>query len=208
MANLRLQPPDPFNFRNPDEWTKWKGRYEQFRTASGLKSADETRQVSTLLYCMGEEAEDVLTSTGISDEDRKRYDAVMSKFDGFFKVRKNLIFERARFNQRNQSEGESVEQYITALYHLVETCEYGDLRDEMLRDRLVVGIRDAAMSQKLQMDPELTLEKAMKTVRQSAAVKEQQCQLKQLKEGSKGNPITIEGQDWSTSNGRRSLSER
>ena len=59
----------------------------------------------------------------------------------------------------------------------------------MLRDRLVVGIRDSAMSQKLQMDPGLTLEKAMKTVRQSAAVSEQQCQLKQLKEGSKGNPI-------------------
>ena len=58
------------------------------KSPSGLKSADETRQVSTLLYCMGKEAEDVLTSTGISDEDRKRYDAVMSKFDGFFKVRK------------------------------------------------------------------------------------------------------------------------
>ena len=42
------------------------------------------------------------------------------------------------------------------------------------------------------MDPGLTLEKAMKTVQQSAAVSEQQCQLKQLKEGSKGNPITIE----------------
>ena len=34
----------------------------------------------------------------------------------------------------------------------------------MLCDRLVVGIRDSATSQKLQMDPELTLEKAMKTV--------------------------------------------
>ena len=53
------------------------------------------------------------------------------------------------------------------------------MRDEMLRDRLVVGIRDSARSQKLQMDPDLTLlQKAMKTVRQSAAVKEQQCQLK------------------------------
>ena len=146
---------------------------------------------------MGEEAENVLTSTGISDDERKRYDAVMSKLDGFLKVRKNLIFERARFNQRNQSEGKSIEQYITALYHLVETCEYGDWTDEMLRDRLVVGIRDAAMSQKLQMDPGLTLEKAMKTARQSAAVKEQQGQLKQIKEGSKGNPIhDRRGQDW------------
>ena len=62
----------------------------------------------------------------------------------------------------------------------------------MLRDRLVVGIPDSATSQKLQIDPELTLEKVMKTVRQKAAVKEQQGQLKRLKEGSKGDPITIE----------------
>ena len=62
----------------------------------------------------------------------------------------------------------------------------------MLHNRLVVGTHDSAMLQKLQMDPELTLESAMKTVRQSAAVKEQQGKLKQLKEGSKGNLTTIE----------------
>ena len=83
----------------------------------------------------------LLILTGISDEDQKQYDTVMSKTDGFFKVRKNLIFGTARFNQRNQSEGELVEQYITALYHLVETWEYGDLRDEMLNYELVMGIR-------------------------------------------------------------------
>jgi len=75
MANLQLQQPDPFNFHNPDEWTKWKRQYKlQFRTASRLKSADETCQVSTLFYCMGEEAEDVLTSTEISNKERKWYD--------------------------------------------------------------------------------------------------------------------------------------
>lgn len=68
MANLRFQPPNPFNFHKPDEWAKWKRQYEQFRMASGLANEGETRQVSTLLYCMGEEAEDVLTSTEISDE--------------------------------------------------------------------------------------------------------------------------------------------
>ena len=49
----------------------------------------------------------------------------------------------------------------------------------MLHGRIVVGIRNSAMSQKLQMDSKLAFEKAMKTVRQ-------------LKEGSKGNTITIE----------------
>ena len=72
---------------------------------------------------MGEEADDVLTSTGISTTDRQDYDKVMEKFDDFFKVRKNLVYERAKFNRRNQGDVESVEQYITILYQLVETCE-------------------------------------------------------------------------------------
>ena len=37
-----------------------------------------------------------------------------------------------------------------------------------------VGIRDTALSEKLQLDPELTLEKAKKNIRQQEAVKEQQ----------------------------------
>ena len=47
----------------------------------------------------------------------------------------------------------------------------------MVRDRIVVGIRDAKLSQKLQMDPELNLEKATKLVRESEAIKLQQTTL-------------------------------
>ena len=77
-----------------------------------------------------------------------------------------------------QLPGESVEQYITELYALVETCEYGNLTDEMLRDRIVVGIRNAALAKRLQLDAELTLEKAKRLVRQEEAVNDQQRQLK------------------------------
>jgi len=66
------------------------------------------RQVSTLLYCLGEEADDILASTNITDEDRKKYSEVLAKFDGYFKVRKKVIFERARFNRREQEEDETV----------------------------------------------------------------------------------------------------
>ena len=50
---------------------------------------------------------------------------------------------------------ESAEQSITCLYSLIKTCKYGTFKEEMLRDQFVVGIRDAAVSQKLQMDAEL-----------------------------------------------------
>jgi len=179
MATLTLQPPAPFNFSKPDDWPKWIKRFEQYRVASGLSKDTETRQVSTLLYCLGEEAEDVLTSTNISEEDKTKYDKVLEKLNGFFNIHKNVILERAKFNRRNQLPGESAEQYITALYHQVEHCQYGELAQEMIRDRLVVGISDKALSERLCMDAELTLEKAKMMIRQREAVHEQRDMLHQ-----------------------------
>ena len=134
MASLRLEPPASFPFSRPDEWPQWKRRFEQFRLASGLSAEGDVRQISALLYCMGDEAEDMLVSTNVSEDDRKDYSRVIAKFDAFFKVPKNIIFERARFNGRSQREGESVEQFITSLYNLAENCEYREMKGEMIRD--------------------------------------------------------------------------
>ena len=148
MAEIRLQPPDPFNFRDPDDWPCWKCQFQQFREASGLAESAAGKQVSTLLYCLGEAAEAVLSSTNVTSDDRLDYDCVLAKFNEFFQVRKNVIYERARLNQRNQQSGESAEQYIMALYTLAENCDYGGMKEEMIRDRLVVGIRDARLTQR------------------------------------------------------------
>ena len=181
MASLGFSPPDPFNFQRPDGWTTWKRRFDCFRSASGLSREGEPRQVSALLYCMGEQSDSVLNSTNISNEDREKYASVMSKFDEYFNVRRNVIFERARFNRRNQLPGETIEQYITVLYTLIETCEYGELKEELLRDRIVVGIRDMALSERLQLEPDLSLERAKKIVRQKEAVKDHSQELNSTK---------------------------
>ena len=86
-------PPTPSPFKSPDEWPRWKRRFQQFRLASGLSAEDQERQVCTLLYSMGGKAEDILRSTNISEDECKVYDTVLEKFDQFFKVRKNVIFD-------------------------------------------------------------------------------------------------------------------
>ena len=83
MSTLQLRPPEPFDFKSPDGWLKWKRRFEQYRDASGLSGESDARQVSTLLYCLGEEANDVLASTNISEADKKKFSKVIEKFDGF-----------------------------------------------------------------------------------------------------------------------------
>ena len=187
MATMQLQAPGTFDLKKPDEWPKWKKRFEQFRTASNLHTQDDARQVSTLLYCLGEEAGDVLDTTTLSNADKKEYKKVIEAYDEFFKKRRNVIFERARFNRRCQLPGESAEQYITALYNLIDSCEYGTLKDDLLRDRIVVGIADQALSERMQLNPDLTLEKAKTQIRQKEAVQSQRQQL----HGSKGNPIDV-----------------
>ena len=114
----------------------------------------------------------------ILKEDRKKYKEVHAKFDTCFQVRKNVIFERARFNCQNQLEGETAEQYIAVLYNLADSCEYRGLKNEMIRDHLVVGIHDSALSERLQLDANLTLDKAKTAIRQKEAVHEQQDFLK------------------------------
>ena len=173
MATFQVTPPEKFSFK-PEEWCKWTRRFERFRVASELNKRDEESQVNTLTYSMGDEADDILQSFGLSDADRKKYTSVKDKFEGHFIIKRNVIFERARFNMRVQEEDESVDSFITDLYTLAEFCVFGDLHDELIRDRIVVGIRDKNLSERLQLESELTLSKAINAVRQKEVVKKQQ----------------------------------
>ena len=193
-ASFQVTMPEPFTFSRPEEWVKWIRRFERFRVASGLARREGDVQVNTLIYAMGDQADDILISFTLSDEDRKSYATVKSKFDNHFIQRRNVIFERAKFNRRRQEENEPVEVFITALYSLAEHCGYGDLHDEMIRDRIVVGIRNSSLSEKLQPDAGLTLDKAITQVRQAEAVKQQQPLLR----GKPDTPVGAvrQGKGW------------
>ena len=121
--NSSLSAPAVFPFDTPDHWPKWKCRFQQDRFVSGLSWESKEHQVNTLLYCLGEEAKDILASTNIGEEDRKEYDSILAKFDSFFSVRKNVIIENTKFNEHYQLSDEPVEQFIASLYNLIAILE-------------------------------------------------------------------------------------
>ncbi|XP_052799445.1 uncharacterized protein LOC128231064 [Mya arenaria] len=123
---------------------------------------------------MGPEAEEIMSSFNLSNENSKKFDTVVEKLNQHFIPKKNVIFERAKFNQRSQMAGESVDSFITELYHLAENCEFRDLHDSLIRDRIVVGIRDHKLSERLQLDPTLSLEKAVTEAKQRESFRAQQ----------------------------------
>ncbi|XP_046849610.1 uncharacterized protein K02A2.6-like [Xenia sp. Carnegie-2017] len=112
----------------------------------------------------------LLKSFQISERDMV-YGNVVEQFASHFVGRSNTSFERARFNKRIQGEKESVIDFVEDLYKLAETCQFGTLKDELIRDRIVVGIQNANLSQRLMQDDKLTLEKAIREVKSSELVK-------------------------------------
>ena len=83
-----------------------------------------------------------------------------------------MIHERAKFHLRQQAVGETIEQYVRTLYELAANCKFPDVEDA-IRNRLVLGLRDKDVSQKLQLEPELKLRDAIDTARHHELVKGQ-----------------------------------
>lgn len=137
---------------------------------SSLHLRDENTQVNTFLYAMGKEAEDILASLKLTGAEMTNYATVKRKFEEHFIPCTNVIYERARFNCRVLQPNEPVEAFITDLHKMAEACEYGELKNELIRDRLVVGLLDVGLSEKMQLDPKLSLQSAMKLARNSEVV--------------------------------------
>ena len=146
------------------KWPAWKQRFKRFRQVLDLISKSKKRQLNILVYCMGGKSEDIFESFNLANDLAKKFDIVPQKFDDHFVIEKNVIFECAKFNMRCQETSEPAESFITTLHKLSEHCNYGPLHDELTRDRIVTEIRDSNLSEWMQLDAELTLEKAVAMV--------------------------------------------
>ena len=71
--------------------------------------------MNALLYAMGDESEDIFPRFTFDDSAENNYDRGKEKFDHHFIAKKNVIYERAKFNQRVQGQDEPVANFVTDL---------------------------------------------------------------------------------------------
>lgn len=82
---------------------------------------------------------------------------------------KNIIYERYKFNNRVQEQAESIDTYITTLRALAETRDFGTLKDDLIRERIVCGVRENSILRKLLQESGLTLSKCVDICRANEA---------------------------------------
>ena len=120
-----------------------------------------------MIYARGNEAEHIYKSmtfamSGTNPEDANDYDTALRKFEAYFIPTRNVIHERAKFYQRVQTPGEEVEAFIQNLYELAEHYNFdSNVKDKQIRDRIVIGLSDKELRQRLQMKLELSLDIAI-----------------------------------------------
>ena len=122
-------------------WTTFKENFSQFLTATGGDAKLPVVQAAVLLHCMGQGARDVLTTLEIAVADKKDKDKIIAKLDEYFVPKKNTSIERHKFNTRMQMPGENFDGYLTDLRKIAANCNFGTLKDGLIADRIVCGIR-------------------------------------------------------------------
>ena len=134
-SGFSLLPPSALEIHDAnvaEKWKKFRLACDNYSLATELNKKHEKVQVATLLIIIGEEARDVYsTSTDWESEDSKerkqKITRVLEKFaeySAYSQPRKNIPFERYRFNKRAQEPGESYYQYKTEMRKLAENCDF------------------------------------------------------------------------------------
>ena len=173
-----LPPPSSLEIHDAnaaDKWKKFLTAWENYSLATKLNKQDEAIQVATLLTVIGEEARDVFSTFQFDgEEDKAKIKPVLTKFGEYCEPRRNIPFERYLFNKRVQEPGETYEQYRTELRKIAEGCEFDKITpDEILRDRLVFGIRDSKVRERLLRETKLTLQRTDEICRASESMQKQ-----------------------------------
>ena len=155
-------------------WSKWKGEFGFYLTATESTSKPDAVKTSRLLTAIGEKGREVYYTFTFTDEtEAMEYFTVLQKFDAYMSPKKNITYMRYRFFSCKQLEGQSIDDFATELKSRAQHCEFDTLRDSLIRHKLVVGVNSKKVQERLLREKDLDLNKAIQICRAAEEVKEQ-----------------------------------
>ena len=90
----------------------------------------------------------VYRTFNIESSDKDKITPLINAFQAYCEGKANIIVTRYQFNSYNQTT-ECVDVYVRELQYRITFCEYGALEDSFLCDRLVCGIKDKELWNRL-----------------------------------------------------------
>ena len=144
-----------------ENWKKFYQEFQIYMTSTEKNTKPEDVKVAVFLRCAGYEALDIYNSFDFPTDADKTLENVVDKFKAYCEPKTNVTYERYVFFNRCQAADEPIDSFVTNLKKLAGTCEFAALKDSLVKDRIVMGIRDDCLRSKLLKHGKLTLETAV-----------------------------------------------
>lgn len=167
-------------------WKMFSEAFTLYCEATGAASKSKKIKAAILLHCIGEEAREVYRSFEFAEGEEQDPAILMAKFEAYFVPTTNTSMERLKFNMRVQGSFESFEAFVADLRKIAAKCDFGELKNGLIKDRIVCGIRDIKVKDRLLRESKLDLNKAMEICKASEATENH---MKSLLETSKDMQI-------------------
>ena len=189
MDGLTMNSPI-MDWESPDLESSWKRFWEhcKFVFNGPLKKKEEEEKCNYLMIWVGEKGRKIYQTWEMSDDEKKLLKSYTDNFEKYVKPRSNIVYNRYRFSSRIQNDDETFDQFVTDLQILVKDCSY-DKPDEMVRDRVVFGVRNNKVREKfINIGSDLTLEKTLDIAR-AYEISKSQTKSMELSETEKVNIV-------------------
>ena len=177
-----IQPPR-FSIESGDEcaaekWRRWRKRWQAYGTVTELGTKGDDYKMACLHSALADDALDLLDNLPYENSgDEKNIDKVLDLLEKHYAGKTNEIYESYKFFQRSQLDGEHVTDYIAAIRAQAGKCNFQALKDRLIRDRIVCGIRDKSLQRSFLEDPTLTLQKCVEKCRAAEQAKKQTAEI-------------------------------
>ena len=157
----KFNPPDPLIFDGNirEHWKRWKQELELYLVVTENKERKENKvKCSIFLSCIGPQGREIYnTFTFSQEEENFDYNAIVQKFENFCIPRQNITLLRYKFLTYKQKEGQSFDKFMTQLKRLSSDCEFGELKNSLIKDIVVIGVTNDSLRERMLREPNLTL---------------------------------------------------
>ncbi|KAL1484314.1 hypothetical protein MTO96_050062, partial [Rhipicephalus appendiculatus] len=143
----------------PEKWVAYQARLNFFLEANGITEPERKRAV--FFSVCGAATFDLARSLlSPSAPDTKTLTQILAVLKDHFAPQPSEIVCRNAFYKRCQGPGEPVSVFMAELRRLAQNCNFANL-EEMLRDRLVCGLRNDRVQNRLFAMKKLTFKIAL-----------------------------------------------
>ncbi|CAH0721941.1 unnamed protein product, partial [Brenthis ino] len=169
---ITLAPIDLTSNNLPLAWKKWLTKLKVYLRANNLEDETDSRKVAILLNFIGSEALEIYYSFGL-DLDDLSFDDLCNKFDNYFTPKINITVERHKLFSRKQAPNESIDTYVTDIKNISHSCEFGALREDLLKDIFSWNCNNPYYKERILIEKPKTLDEAINIAKRCEATKQQ-----------------------------------